>query len=625
MADSETITCNFTHWYGTPAFVISLTGSELKRVLGAVYAERLGLWFFPAYFPYAEDVVNDLKIVVPNIEFTPEAQKQMQKIQDIKERLKKFDISYREGFKFATKPYKHQEEAVKFMLALRRAAIFYDMGLGKTKAVIDVMRHDPMKTLVLAPLIGVNLWVEEIKTHTISGELETAALIGTPKKKKKILEECADADVLITSYDTAKRYNDNILENYKFERIVADESHYLRGHRSARTKSAVALASHAHTRIILSGTPSLGNPLHLWGQLSFLANHIPATNFWKFKNRYCMTSKNYRIPGNRRRNMIVGYKNLDLLNSKVQRIALRKKKEECLDLPERTITDIEFSISGKQKKAYNELVETSSAMLDSGKLLEAANAAVVIQKLMQVLSGFVIQTAPDICDGCKNLKTCVNNNQRPYTKGCVVNPEPYPQTIERFKTNPKMDALEELLDGITAEERNKCIIWAWFTEELNMLEEMLKDKEIQYLRLDGRNSSCGREYADKFNADPNIKIWLAQVSTGVALTLNAATYMIYYNLSYDLGHYLQSLDRNLRIGQNNNVTVYRLIHKNSVLEYVAKVLSQKENIASSLADAVSCILCKKSLVCLVKGIKPYKKGCLHKERTHRIVTHPMTL
>lgn len=626
MAESSTeaVICGFTHWRGTPAFALPSLGQFLKRVLGAVFVAQKGIWLFPAYHPFVEDVVHDLKIVVPNIQFDDKAQEHIKAVEELGKRLKTFDIPLRDDFSFATQPYQHQEEAVRFMLAMLRCGIFYDMGLGKTKAVIDVIRHDKIQTLVLSPLVGVHAWTAEVQAHTEAEELKLVALIGTPKKRAKLLhEEVADADIVVTTYDTAKREFDNLVACFPYHMIVADESHYLRGHKSARTKCAIALASRAYRRILLSGTPSLGNPLHLYGQLSFLGSHIPATDFWTFRKRYTITHS--REFGGKSRKLIVGFKNLDMLNEKVQRIAIRRKKEECLDLPERQIIDVPFEIKGEQKTLYNDLVVGSVAELDSGELVEAANAGVMIQKLLQVLSGFFIMPPPEVCDGCKHLKVCVDKNIKPFTKRCSRHPNPYERKIQRLKANPKVEALDELLEGILAEERNKVIVWAYFREELRITEELLKAKGVKYLRLDGSNSTKGPAFSKKFQEDPEIRVWLAQISTGVALTLTAATYMIYFDLSYDLGAYLQSMDRNYRIGQDNAVTVYRLTCKGSVLEYVAEALAQKQNIADTLADTINCVFCKQGLECITKVIKPFEKGCVHKSRTARVITRPMKL
>lgn len=618
MADDQpTLRCGFTHWRGTPVFALPSIGEVLKRVLGAVFLQDRGIWVFPAYYPFTENVVQDLKIVAPHIEFSDEAQEHIEASRAVAEAVENNTQAYRDDFSFITKPFAHQEEALNFALNLLRCGIFYDMGLGKTKVVVDLLRHEREKALILSPTIGVRTWLEETATHS-GGELKAVAVQGTPKKKRAAIEASVDADALVVSYDSAKRYFDEIVDTFKYRVIIADESHYLRGHRSARTKCAIALATRAYRRVILSGTPSLGNPLHLWGQLTFLGPHIPAKTFWHFRRQFTIHS-----PYNKR--MITGFKNMEILNDKVSRVATRKKKEECLDLPERTIIDVPFEISGKQKKTYNELVGASVAELANGELFEAAHAAVVIQKLLQIMSGFFIIPPPNICDGCIHIAHCVENNIRPYRKDCRKETEAPPEKVEWFPSNPKLKACEEILDSVLAEETNKVIIWAHFTKELDTVEELLKKRDIGYTRVDGRNSSKAQDLANDFNTNPGTRVWLGQIKTGVAITLTAATYTIYYGLNYNLDEYLQSMDRNFRIGQGKPVFVYRMTCERSILEYVVAALEQKINIAETLTDRINCVLCDKGLMCVTKAIKPFEEGCKYKDRTKRVVTRPKKL
>ena len=106
----KSVVCGFTHWHDTPAFALPSLGQFLKRVLGALFLEKKGIWLFPAYYPFVEDVVHDLKVVVPNIEFNDKAQTQIEAAKEIGHRLETFDIPLRDNFQFQTQPYQHQED-----------------------------------------------------------------------------------------------------------------------------------------------------------------------------------------------------------------------------------------------------------------------------------------------------------------------------------------------------------------------------------------------------------------------------------------------------------------------------------------------------------------------------------
>lgn len=416
----EHVVCGFTYLHGTPVLAIPplrYNDRELKRVLGAMFLPgdpgtpggRPSAWLFPGFVPYVFDVVRDLKIVLPDIEFSPELKEHLVHCEEIAKLLAEKPVAstLRPDFEFVTTPYEHQREALNFALHLYRCGIFYDMGLGKTKIVIDLIRHEREKALILSPVVGIDTWFAEAEIHS-GGDLKVARLVGTPKKKKAIIETSPEYDVVVAGYDTAKRYYDQLINTFEYKIIVADESHFLRTGKSARTKGAVALSSRAKRRILLSGTPSLGNPLHLWGQLHFLGKFIPARDLWAFRRFYTIKSKsNPKI--------IVGYKNLEMLNDKLGRVTLRRMKDECLDLPPRQIIDVFFGVNREQRKMYNELVEGACTQLENGKIFEAAHAAAVIQKLMQILSGFFIIPPPDICDDCEHVKECVDNFIKPFT------------------------------------------------------------------------------------------------------------------------------------------------------------------------------------------------------------------
>lgn len=623
---TPTVTCDLEFFNRVPIFSIpNIPGPEFHRVLGARFFAQHQKWAFPAYYPYTEDVVYDLQLVLPNLKFSPGAEQHIRDSHDLGTKLKDFSVALPPNFQFVTKPYKHQEEATKFVTQVLRTAVFYDMGLGKTKSVIDAIRVVRDKTLILAPSVGANVWLKEFSIHAQPGEFRIEVLQGSVKSKKKVIEQCGHIDILIASYDTAKKYTQEIMQYFDYSMIVADESHYMRGAKTGRTLAAIALASKAYRRVIMSGTPSLGDPRHLWGQLMFLGKHIPILDFWHFQKRFCVIQEKKHRRTGKKYHMVVGYKNLDILHDKVNRISLRKRKEDCLDLPERTVVDVEFEPSEEERKLYNALISDSSQLFD-GAEITAANAGVLIQKLLQILSGFVLEGIPDsICNGCDGIKSCVELKVRPYTNRCKKFPFPFKSQAHRFDKNPKLEALSELLENIMAEPTNKCIIWGYFKEELNIIEEVLRKNEIGYVRIDGSNSTQGPQLSTKFQADPNVRVWLGQISTGVALTLTAATYMIYYNVSYDLGHYLQSIDRNYRIGQKNAVTVYRLTCQNSVLQFLYGALDQKENIAAALTEKILCVLCTKGLQCMSNGTRPFTPGCIFPNKVSRLITKPKFL
>ena len=63
------------------------------------------------------------------------------------------------------------------------------------------------------------------------------------------------------------------------------------------------------------------------------------------------------------------------------------------------------------------------------------------------------------------------------------------------------------------------------------------------------------------------------------LNLQAASYVFHYDAPWSIAKLMQREDRAHRIGQTKPVTVYNLIAKNTIDEYVAKILHKKQNIS----------------------------------------------
>lgn len=598
---------------GAPVFVTTGQLVESNRIFGATFMDEKCVWLFPAFNPFMEDVLSDIEVVFPEVPLTDAAQAHIEE-----ERARCLP----EDFTFQTNPYAHQREGLDFLAHNMRCALFFDCGLGKTKTVIDLLRHEKKKALILAPATALRVWMREFERHA-KGEIRPLLLKpGSKKQRTILLEQADDYDVLLLSYDSTHRYLDSIVANFKYSIIIADESHYMGSYRSKRTKAALLLADQAARRIIMSGTPTLGNPMHLFGQLSFLGRYVPAKTFHTFQKHFLIRKP---LPFNSNIQAVYGYKNLDLLNNKLQKIALRRTAAECLDLPPRTIQDLEFKVSGEQKRVYNDVVKSHLSELGGDVIVPPEHAITRVQKLLQILSGFYIQPLPIICDGCEHLKNCVDDDIKPYTRKCLVQPTRPAPEITRFRSPGKLEALKELLQSLLEDKTHKVLVWCHFTEELDMVQALLEKNGWAYYRIDGSNSSSAEALSHAFNTEDKIKVWLAQISTGISLTLNRAAYTVYYGINFSLGSYLQSLDRNYRIGQKQPTFTYRFTYPNSLLETVWGALEAKIDLSEVLTTRIQCVVCPNVLPCMADGIEAFEEGCIYSSRKIRVVARPRLL
>jgi SNF2 family DNA or RNA helicase len=606
------ITVQVTQHKKTPVFVVShdTYGVDFSNIFGATKLPGDALrWYYPAYHPVHALVVDDLlatgRQMKVDVNFSESAEKHIATLDEYQGHIENARLP--QDFEFKTKPYQHQLDGLIHLIYSLRAALFYDCGLGKTKIIIDWQRAVGCWPLIVCPRIAVHVWTNELKVHGIDQEYQP--IDGTTKKKKlQQIEEANQYHGMVITYDTLRLHYEHVAAHVGFNAIVADESQKIKQSRSQRTKVALEMSKGAYRRVIMSGTPSLGDPRDVYPQYRFLAPYFMPWNQFHFKRIFCVTS-----PYNKR--IVTGFKNLDILNRRVNLVSIRRKKDECVDLPDRTFQDLQVSMKPQQLKLYNELakavtescgadleavvnalVNTSAAMgiaNPGDKVINIPNAATLINKLIQVSTGFVFkETVPeeDPCTGCSELKGCVTTTPpvRPWTPRCLRREDlgPPPEKFVERLDSGKALALADLFDELLSEKDNKVIVWGQFIPELDIIEEVVKAAGVDYVRVDGSNTAHITKFEKRFNDDPDCRVYIGQVATGVSITLNSAQYMVYFSLPWNMEHYLQSLDRNHRLGQNKNVMIYRLLAK-GVDQHIAKALVVKKVVADALVDEES--------------------------------------
>lgn len=636
---------------GTPVFMAHGQHPSFSRPFGATWDEGRALWMYPAFYPASDKVIADFDVISNEVDVTlsDPAKQHIKALDQVRERLKTRWLP--PNFEYVTDPYEHQIDGLCHVFYMMRAALFYEQGLGKCKIAIDLIRllravGVRTSALVLGPRVTVQNWGREIDLHS-GRQLSWVALVGTPAQKRAIIERAAaeGTDVVLSTYDTARSLVDSLVSQLPYGLLVCDESHNVKSWRSNRTKATWEIAQKASRRVLMTGSPTEGNPLDLYGPYKILGDCFMPENYFAYKKKFVVTYGD-NTP------VVKGYKNLDVINARTTFLSTRRTKAECLDLPERVFVDVEYELGDTQGVTYNEIVTTlgvnpeniaylvqmlragvaANAVLPPPTLLpevppemELPHRAAALIKLLQITCGFIIKNEkdPSFCDHagpkdspCPHMEACVENNIKPRTPRCEVDKTPWPRSVTRFDQNPKLDAIVETLEGILDDPTAKAIIWCEHIEEMDLIRERLEAEGISSVRMDG-STPDPQEVIDAFNLDPAVRVYVGQESTGVGITLNAAAYVIYSSLPYSLTRYTQCLDRNYRIGQKNKVTVYRMLGKGTLEAAIAFLLDHKIDVDSLLTNKIECALCPHSIRCLTEGIEPFAKGCVHPKRVDR--------
>jgi SNF2 family DNA or RNA helicase len=466
-------------------------------------------------------------------------------------------------YKFKSVPYGHQMEALEISWKKPYYALFMDMGTGKSKVLIDTsaLLYDNghiQALLIVAPKSVYRNWLRnEIPKHMpehVVHRVVAWSPKNTQKKQKELntlFEPPEELKILlmnVEAFSTKKGVAFARLFLLRWQTLLAiDESTTIKTRTASRTKNLIKLGKMAKYRRILTGSPITKSPLDLFTQCEFLEEgSLEQSSFWAFQNRYAKMVR--RNLGNHSFNQVVGYQNLQDLNSIIAPFSFRVRKEECLDLPAKVYTRRTVELTAPQQEAYATLKRAALAIIE-GTLISAPHVLTQILRLQQVCSGYAR----------------MDNG-----------------TVKYMPTNK----LKELL-SVVEETAGKIIIWANFTHDIRSIEKEL-------IKLYGEKS-CATFYGDTpldkrqdivemfQTPDHPLRFFIGQPRTGgYGLTLTEAKTVIYYSNGYDLEVRLQSEDRAHRIGQHNKVTYIDIIAEGTVDEKILKALRGKIDIASQV-------------------------------------------
>ena len=475
----------------------------------------------------------------------------------------KYFDKFKFDYKFKTKPYAHQKNALEKSWHKDDFAYFMEMGTGKSKVLVDNIAMLYNKGAIDAALIiapkGVyrNWYSQEIPNHLPSHiDHKTVLWTATTSKAKdkeyqQLFKIDYDLHILIMNveaFSTKKglEFATKFLNCHK-TLMAVDESTTIKTPTAKRTKAIINLGKFAKYRRILTGSPVTKSPLDLYTQCAFLNDNLLGfMSYYSFRNRYAvMRQANF---GGRRVQLIAGYQRLDELAKLLKPFSDRVLKENCLDLPEKTYIERQVELTDEQKKTYETMKSAALASL-KGKMATAPHVLTQLMRLHQIT--------------CGHLK---NDDE----------------TITEIKNN-RIDALLELLE----ETEGKAIIWANYVYDIKRIVKAIskkygEDSIVQY--YGAVPADVRQKNIEKFQ-DPKspARFFVGNPQTGgYGITLTAANNVIYYSNGYDLEKRLQSEDRAHRIGQKKAVTYIDLITPKTVDEKIRKALRKKINIATEI-------------------------------------------
>ncbi len=398
--------------------------------------------------------------------------------------------------------------------------LFDEQGIGKTittLAAFDILKQRGQTDclVIVCPVTMMGGWKKEIEKFIPNKYLVRTAEGSAEEKRKVVL---SPFDVLICNFESIPSLLvvlKGVLGNKKAS-LAVDESFNVKNMEAFRSVAVRELRNSCVKGFVMCGTPAPNSAIDVISQFDIADSGYTFAGFIPPKDEEGRTQ---------------------LINAVIEQRGayVRRLKEEVLPmLPEKNFSLVTINMTGRQAVLYE----------------EARQQLVLSLKSM------------DNATFRKSLATYFQ--QRSVLLQICACPEAVDPTFS--DTSAKLKALDKLVEEVVERDHKKLIIWSFYRASLHSI--MKRYEKYSPVLLDGSSSAKERsESVHRFQSDPEIRICVANpAAAGAGITLHSASDAAYVSFSNQAAHFLQSLDRIHRRGQQAEKVHYHLLICHGTIE-----------------------------------------------------------
>lgn len=468
------------------------------------------------------------------------------------------------------KLYKYQKTGVRWLYELHSQCVggilADEMGLGKTIQICVFLRslaesHKKSQifkyrglgpSLIVCPATVLHQWVKELNQWFPLAKVAVLHSSGAHSGSKSRLiqrmsENRNDGTILVTSYSTYNIEHKKLL-NMNWHYVILDEGHKIRNPNAKVTLTLKELRT-PH-RIILSGSPLQNNLKELWSLIDFI---YPGRlgSLKEFVEKFSIPITQGGYANATAIQVRTAYKCACVLRDAINPYLLRRMKKDVqmvLQLPEKTEQILFCDITGEQRRIYQEYLESKTCNdIIAGSQMPFA-ALIFLRKLCN---------HPDLVTGGPNRFGDLDVKSQPELE------------YGACQRSGKLVVVQTLL-RLWAEQGQKVLLFSQSRQMLSIIERLLIVEGYNYLRMDGTTAIGRRQgLVTSFNTDKNIFIFLLTTKVGgLGINLTGANRVLIYDPDWNPSTDTQARERAWRIGQNRDVTIYRLLTSGTIEEKI---------------------------------------------------------
>ncbi|KAL7062992.1 hypothetical protein AAHC03_01497 [Spirometra sp. Aus1] len=440
-----------------------------------------------------------------------------------------------------------------------------EMGLGKTVQAVSFLSylfHEHRLCgafLLVVPLSTVcswqrelELWAPQLNAITYTGDHISRQLIrehewSTTSSGGGRRQQLLKFNVCITTYEILLK-DKSWLSQVSWAVLVVDEAHRLKNDASQLYKSLFSFDT--NTRLLITGTPLQNSLKELWSLLHFL---MPSQfDDWdSFEAHYSLQNQDQNYGTN-------SYDAIRSLHRLLEPFLLRRVKK-----------DVEQSLPAKTEQVLR--VEMSKRQSTIYRLILARN----YDGLMKVTHGHKTSFINIVME----LKKCCNhaNLIAPPKDSELLRMDREELLKTVLRGSGKLMLLDKLLLRLKPK-GHRVLIFSQMVRMLDIIAEYLQLRGWSFQRLDGSiRGELRKQSLDHFNAEGSTDFCflLSTRAGGLGINLATADTVIIFDSDWNPQNDIQAQARAHRIGQTKQVSVYRLVVKDSVEEKIIESATRK--------------------------------------------------
>ncbi|KAL5242997.1 hypothetical protein ACI65C_010407 [Semiaphis heraclei] len=521
-----------------------------------------------------------------------------------------------------------------------------DMGLGKTLSMISLIlklkekphnsllpvvsndnrRNDVIigGTLVICPASLINQWETEVKTKLKPGLLKVGQYYGVNRNFSAL--ELAENDLVITSYhvvmwDHKIRQNSSPLYKIKWNRVILDEGHNIRNH---KTQTSVAVCNiKSLNRWAITGTPIHNKEADFFTLLKFV--RCKPFDDWPVWKRWVGNNDD---AGKHRLSLLVK----TLINLFATYLYDRAAKEKVFDPSIEVQSKVQYFQEQSQDKDkvfqdHPELlklfrkfknieeIQTYHILVLLLRLQQMCCHPILIKgpiteecikqedKLESIPEHDIDVTSNDSYDENTDTNISPNNIDLSELMSCLTledEPVKKKSVIDIFKKSWMSSKIEKICNLVNQKvlingNRDKAIIVSQWPSFLYLIHKHLTPYNAKMEMFSGtipisKRNKIIQEFNNP-NDGPQILL-LSLKAGGVGLNLMSANHMFLIDVHWNPQLEAQACDRIYRVGQTKPVYLYKFICANTIETRIVNIQCNKLKIAENLFKGTSSVSSK---------------------------------